>query len=257
MPERDEPEVGHRGVGDEPHHVRLADRQQRAVDHRDDAEHGDVGREGLARVGEELQAVADHPEGADLVEDGRRGAPPSPGVDSRRGVGEPGVHGPHRSLDGERREEAEEQRLLDAVADRQVGQRPEVEGSGVSALARDDVEADEGGEHEQAAEEAVEQELDRGVLPLRSAEQADEEVDRDEHRFEEHVEQEEVERAEDADHRGLEDQQQREVDLDRAATSVDVVPRGEDARSGRALRTWRSAPARCRRRRRCSRCRSR
>ena len=71
----------------------------------------------------------------------------------------------------------------------------------------DHVQPDHSGEHEQPAEQAVEQELHRGVRPLRAAVAADEEVHRDEHRLEEHVEEEDVRRREDADHHRLEEQQ--------------------------------------------------
>ena len=76
------------------------------------------------------------------------------------------------------------------------------------------------GEHEQPADQAVEQELDRRVRPLRAAaEAADEEVHRDEHGLEEDVEQEDVGGGEDADHHRLEQQDQREVALDRGRSA--------------------------------------
>ena len=67
------------------------------------------------------------------------------------------------------------------------------------------------GQHEQAADQRVQEELHRRVLAARAAEAADDEVHRDQHRLEEHVEQEDVGRREDADHEELEQQQQREV----------------------------------------------
>ena len=73
------------------------------------------------------------------------------------------------------------------------------------------VQADDGGQHDQPADQAVEEELHRGVLPARPAEAADQEVHRDEHRLEEDVEQEDVGGGEDADHHRLEQQQPGEV----------------------------------------------
>ena len=70
---------------------------------------------------------------------------------------------------------------------------------------------DDGGEHEQAADEGVEEELHRGVLAAQPTEGADEEVHRHQHDLEEYVEEEHVGGGEDADHRGLEREQQREV----------------------------------------------
>jgi hypothetical protein len=101
------------------------------------------------------------------------------------------------------------------------------------------VQADDGGEHQQPADQRVQEELHRGVLPAWPAEAADDEVHRHEHRLEEHVEQEDVHRGEDADHEELEQQQQREVVphtalLDRrvrllgARLAVERVPARED-----------------------------
>ena len=63
-------------------------------------------------------------------------------------------------------------------------------------------------------DQRVEEELDGGVLAARAAPDADQEVHRQEHHFPEDVEQEEVERDEDAHHAGLQQQEQDEVALD-------------------------------------------
>jgi hypothetical protein len=94
-----------------------------------------------------------------------------------------------------------------------------------------DVEPDDGGQHEQPADQAVEQELHRGVRAARAAEAADEEVHRDEHRLEEDVEQEDVGRGEDADHHRLEDEQQGEEGLDAALGRVGAAAAGDGGSS--------------------------
>ena len=76
------------------------------------------------------------------------------------------------------------------------------------------------------ADQRVEEELDRRVLAPRPAPDADQEVHRQQHDLPEDVEEEEVERAEHAHHAGVEQQEQREVALDRL---VDA-PRGERCR---------------------------
>ena len=86
----------------------------------------------------------------------------------------------------------------------------------VALPGRHDVQRDDRGEHQQPAEQGVQQELHRGVRALRAAVGPDDEVHRDQHGLEEHVEQEDVGRREDADHHGFEGQQQREVGLHRA-----------------------------------------
>ncbi len=64
-----------------------------------------------------------------------------------------------------------------------------------------------------AADERVQEELDRGVFLARAAPDADQEVHRQEHDFPEHVEQEEIERAEHAQHAGFQQQEQDAVGL--------------------------------------------
>ena len=66
------------------------------------------------------------------------------------------------------------------------------------------VEGDDGDEHDEPAGQREEQELHRGVLPARTAEATDEEVDRDEHGLEEDVEEEHVGGGEHPDHERLE-----------------------------------------------------
>ena len=122
-----------------------------------------------------------------------------------------------------------------------------------------DVQRDHRDQHQQAAEQAVEQELHRRVLPLADAEAPDHEVHRDQHGLEEDVEQEDVGGREDADHHRLEHQHQREVGL-HAAPRRAASPgrsrrpsasfqRRRGSRPASARRSSGSAPARCRRRR--------
>ena len=101
--------------------------------------------------------------------------------------------------------------LLHAGRDVELAQRVEVEGAVAQLAVAHHVQADDRGQHEQAADQAVQEELHRRVLPARAAEAPDEEVHRDEHRLEEDVEQEDVGGGEDADHRRLEQQQPGEV----------------------------------------------
>ena len=70
---------------------------------------------------------------------------------------------------------------------------------------------DQRGEHEQRAGHRVEDELDRRAEPARAAPHADEHVERDQHRLEERVEEQQVLRDEDADGRAGEEEHQPEV----------------------------------------------
>ena len=71
-----------------------------------------------------------------------------------------------------------------------------------------EVEGQDAEQHQHRADQGVKEELDRRVELPRPAPDADQEVHRDQHHFPEDVEQEEVERHEDADHAGLQQQQQ-------------------------------------------------
>jgi hypothetical protein len=232
----DQPEVGHRGIGDQPFQVSLADGHDRAVQDPDHGERDDQGREVVRRRREQLQAVADHAERADLIQ--------HPDQQHRRArlggggrIGQPGMERPQRRLDRERDEEAEEHPLLRGRAEGGVDQLAELERARVAAARRVDIERDHRDQHEQAAEQAVQQELHRRVLSLAGTVTADHEVHRDEHGLEEHVKQEDVRRREDADHHRLEHQHQREVGLHaaprrrllgRARDAFGIVPGRED-----------------------------
>ena len=102
--------------------------------------------------------------------------------------------------DGDRLEvdDVERRRVAEALPPEEAGRVEEVE--------RDDRE-----QHHDGARERVEEELDRRVELPRPAPDPDEEVHRDEHDLPEHVEEEEVEGAEDADHPRLEEEEERVV----------------------------------------------
>src|SRR5690606_42164886 len=87
------------------------------------------------------------------------------------------------------------------------------------------VGGDDADEHQQRASERVQEELDRRVNAVRAAPNTDEQRHRDEHDLPEDVEDEEVERHEDAEHARLEEQ---DGDVVLALAQADGVPRPED-----------------------------
>ena len=95
-------------------------------------------------------------------------------------------------------------------------------------VARRHVQPDHGRQHQQPAEQRVQEELRRRVRPAHPAERPDQEVHRDQHDLEHDVEDEHVGGGEDADHRRLQDQQQREVAADGAAGGQLLLPRGAE-----------------------------
>ena len=142
-------------------------------------------------------------------------------------VRQPRVDRPHRRLDRERKEEPEEHQATRSLVELETRQLLDHEAIGAAGTVV--VERDDSHQHDQPAEQGEQQELHRGILPAGTAEGADQEVDGDEHRLEEDVEQEHVGRGEDTNHECLEDQHQREVGLLASADLGDVMPRGEDA----------------------------
>ena len=151
-------------------------------------------------------------------------------------VGEPGVEREHRHLDrkGER-EGAEGERLQRWVGDG-AAQRDQVEcaGPGAGCHLMTKGGGEDRHEHQQRADQRVEDELDRGVDAVGATPDADDQVHRDQYDLPEDVEEEEVEREEDAEHPCLQDEEANEVllhaVLDRPEARQDADPakqRGE------------------------------
>ena len=130
-------------------------------------------------------------------------------------VWEPGVEREHRYLDGEGEREGGKPEDLQRWVGNRAPQRQQVErpcpraGGGLVA---------EGGgedrhEHQERANEGIEDELDRRVDAVGPTPDADDQIHRHEHNLPEDVEEEEVERQEDTEHPGLEDKEADEVFL--------------------------------------------
>jgi hypothetical protein len=67
-----------------------------------------------------------------------------------------------------------------------------------------EIQRDDRNEHEYRSDHRVEDELDRRINPPLSSPYSDEEVHRNQHDFPKHIEEEEIERGENAEHAGLE-----------------------------------------------------
>ena len=204
-----ETEMTHRRVGYELLEVRLHHCHQGAVDdpnhrERDDDRH-DRGVERDFR--EERQGESQKPIGTHLQENpsqdhrGRRGR-------LNMGVRQPRVEREHRDLDREREGKRREQpkgpraHVLGILYQMRVAERVNTR-----LASHDVVHHQDGDEHEQRAEEGVNEELDGGIHPARTTPCPDEEIHRDEHDFPEHIEQEHVERDKHAEHACGEQQQ--------------------------------------------------
>ena len=88
-----------------------------------------------------------------------------------------------------------------------------------------EVENENRHEHEQRAEERIDEKLDGCIEPVIAAPDPDDEIHRDEHHFPHHVEEEEIERDEHTDHACGQHQQQR---VETVFALRDVAPAAEN-----------------------------
>ena len=119
-------------------------------------------------------------------------------------VGQPGMKGEQRHLDRKRNGERQKEPHLGLWRDVEAVQPEKIECVGTGGRTVEIGQAEDGDEHQHAPRHRVEHEFDGGVDTPVVAPDPDEEVHRDEHRIPEHVEQEQIERDEDPDHRRLE-----------------------------------------------------
>ena len=197
-------------------------RDEADVDHGYQRQRDDKPGEVMARIGQDRQDEAHEAVRSDLQRDG--------GEDDRAAgrrfdvrVGQPGVHRPHRHLDRERDEECGEQPFLRLERQRQLIPLEDRE------AAADGVQIDQRDQHQHRAQERVEKELERGVDAVRAAPDADDEVHRDQLRFEEDVEQHGVERGEHTVDEPRHDEERRHILGD---SRLDDHPTGPDGEHG-------------------------
>jgi hypothetical protein len=201
--ERDEAELRDRRVARDPPHLRGGEGHGAAVQDRGE---GDAQQQRLiARRGlrEELQPDAQEPVGADLRE---HGAEDHQRLDRHRpvGVGHPAVDREGRHLHQEGGGEEEEDPVLRASREQVRVQVAEREGDRPAVGRGEHAGGDRRGEHEQRADERVDDELDRRPHAVGTGTpQRGEEDERDEHEVEEGDEEREVLREERAEDRAL------------------------------------------------------
>ncbi len=143
-------------------------------------------------------------------------------------VRQPGVHRPHRQFDREGGEEGEPKERLHRDGEvRRLEQHFDVGG------ARVEIHPQDGEQHQHRAEQGVEEELEAGIDAPRPAPHPDDEEHRDQTAFEEHIEEDEIERGEHADHQRLQQQERDHVFGD---ARLDGFPAGQDAEGHEARR---------------------
>jgi hypothetical protein len=197
---------------------------ERAVDDADDRKHGQRRRKEGRGLREERKREPDQPVGTHLQEDaGQDHRAGCRGLDVR--VRQPGMKGEQRHLDGKRQRKCGKQPQLQVRRDVQVVQLDEIEAVGATGFLLQIRQRQNRQQHQHAAGHRVQDELHRGVNPPVVAPDADEKVHRDQHRVPEHVEQEQIERDEHANHRALE---QQDDDAERSRLVVHRFPGTEE-----------------------------
>ena len=223
--EHDHGHVADARVGDEPLPVLLRHGAQRAVDDADNRQRHHHRHEVTRRIRKNWKREADEPVRAHLQKN--RGQ--NHGAGCRRigmRIGQPGVKWEHRHFDGEAEEECEEHPPLQVERHVQLLKLRDVERIHARHAVVVKVECEDPQQHHDAADEGVEEELDRRIQPAVAAPDADEEVHRHEHHFPKQEEQEEIEAHKRADHARLEDEQEDVVLLQ---TLGDRGPRRQDS----------------------------
>ena len=159
------------------------------------------------RVRKNRQRKPDEAVGAHLQQDGRQDDGARSGRIGVR-VRQPGVEREHRHLDREPEEERQEHPPLQVERHVHVLELRDVEGVHAGDAIGVEVEPQNAEQHDDAADEGVQEKFDRRVQPPVASPDADEEIHRHEHDLPEQEEQQEVETDERPHHACLQDQQE-------------------------------------------------
>src|SRR5207302_10255048 len=189
-------------------------------------------------IREERQVEAEEAVGAKLRDQTRED---DDDRNRRRRVGgrQPGVQRKNRHLDGEGQGEPDKEELRDADASQAAREMPDpghgmlhhqrpIETQPARLREVDPRNAEDGDQHREAADDGVDQEFEGGVDAAALAPDADQEVERNQHRLPEDIEEDEVERQENAGGGGFQDQKQEDEFLEAGGRRVGQVDRDQE-----------------------------
>ena len=220
--QRDEAHVGDRRIGHQFLHVGLHQRHQANVDDGHQRQRDHQPGQLMAGVRRDGQRQTQEGIGPQLQHDGGQHHR-APGGRLDVGVGQPGVHRPHRDLDRKGQQEGHEDQHLLMQRERQPMPGQDLE------AARLQIQVDDRHHREQRSQQGIEEELEGRIHAVRAAPHPDDDVHRDQRRLEEHVEQHAVGGREHPDHQAGEDQEGPQVLMD---TVLDDFPAGDDHHEG-------------------------
>src|ERR1051326_3201257 len=231
--ERAEPEMAYRRVGDQLFPVRLHQADQRAVNDGDDGKNREDLHNALidAGLGQQRERKAQESASSHLQQDGGQDHGAGRGRFHMR-VGEPGVEGEHRHLDRKSDEEAPEDDVLELQRQIELHEIRDFEGVEAELLEVLEIQRQDAEQHQDASRQRVEEEFDGGVEFSRAAPHADDEVHRHQHELPENVEEEEIERNENADHARLQEQEHGVILFDALLNGAPATQDGYEAHQG-------------------------
>src|SRR5690242_9365465 len=224
--DHDESQMTDAAVGEQAPEDRLNQGIDGAVDDRrePEAHHDEDDRRTLGGLGQQRNAEAHKPEGAELnarQDDGHgNGA-------FQQGIGQPGMKRKHRRLERESHEHEPENQNLLRQRNGDGQKLEEIERVGlVHVMQRGigmvvDIQERDADEHEYAAQQRVEDVFQCGVMPLGTASpEFDQKVAGNQHQFPEHEEENEIDRDEDTHRRRFERQERHHVQLRLVANGI-------------------------------------
>ena len=179
-----ETHVADRGIGHQFFHIGLYQSHHADVNHRNQAEHDDGGGKIARRIGQDGQDEAQKAVCAEFQRNRRQHHRTAGGRFHVR-IGQPSVHREHRYFHRKRQEEGGKQNLLG----KQRNLFEVLEIFNREAAAGLERQIHQGHQHQQRAHQGVEEEFYRGIHAARPAPHADNQIQRNQHAFEENIEQ--------------------------------------------------------------------
>ena len=224
QPQHDKPQVADAGVREQAAEIRLDERDQRAVNDRDQTQSGHQPEPVFGRLREQRDREPDEAERAQLHA-GQEHAHHDRPLDQRGW--QPGVERKDRRLEGEPEEHQEEDQRLLLGRHRHVQEIDKIEGVEGLRVGRHrrgmvvQIEQHHPDQHQHRPGQRVEDVLQRGVLAVRPrAPELDQEVARHQHQLPEEEEQDEVQRREDAHDGAFQAEQRHQVGLEQIPLGV-------------------------------------
>ncbi|MCG3118110.1 MAG: hypothetical protein ALAOOOJD_00244 [bacterium] len=218
-----EAEMAHRRIGHQLLDIRLHHRNPGAVNNADNGQNGDERGEEHRGIGKQWQAetqktVCSHFQehaGQNHRTGGRR-------FDMR--IRQPRVKRKHWNFNGEGKPERKKEPDLIILREEQIANLHEIEGQRAGDFAVVEINKENRHQHQQAADHGINEKLQCGVNTARPAPHADDEIHRNEHRFPEKVEEQQVETGKHAHHAGFQQQHRNQIALD---AFFNIIPGGE------------------------------